>query len=169
SVRDVAKYSPPVFERAPDQRHDWEICVELAARLLGRGTGMVAGALGRRLAPESLLDLWLRPGPHSLRRGVRGLSLSRLKKQPHGVDLGPLTSRLPGRLGLRHRKINLAPRLYLDDLPRLRRRLAEPSGGLVLIGRRQLRSNNSWMHNSERLVKGKPRCTLLMHPSDADA
>jgi anaerobic selenocysteine-containing dehydrogenase len=92
-----------------------------------------------------------------------------LKKQPHGVDLGALKPRLPGRLGLRHRKINLAPRRYLDDLPRLRARLAAPPDGLVLIGRRQLRSNNSWMHNSERLVKGKPRCILLMHPDDAAA
>jgi anaerobic selenocysteine-containing dehydrogenase len=167
SVRNVAKYSPAVFERAPDQRHDWEICVELAARLLGRGSGMLARAVGRRLPPESLLDLWLRTGPYGLRRGLDGLSLSRLKKQPHGVDLGALEPRLPGRLGLRHRRINLAPRTYLDDLPRLRGRLGAPADGLVLIGRRQLRSNNSWMHNSERLVKGKPRCTLLMHPDDA--
>ena len=169
SVRNVAKYSPPVFERGPDQRHDWEICVELAARLLGRGTGVLAGALGRRLAPESLLDLWLRAGPYGLRRGLRGISLSWLRKHPHGVDLGPLRPRLPGRLGLRHRTITLAPRRYLDDLPRLRARLTAGVDGLVLIGRRQLRSNNSWMHNSERLVKGKPRCTLLMHPDDAEA
>jgi len=167
SVRNVAKYSPPVFEREPDQRHDWEICVELATRLLGRGSGVLAGALGRRLPPESLLDLWLRAGPYGLRRGLGGLSLSRLKKQPHGVDLGALEPRLPGRLGLRHRRIDLAPRTYLDDLPRLRGRLGASVAGLVLIGRRQLRSNNSWMHNSERLVKGKQRCTLLMHPDDA--
>jgi anaerobic selenocysteine-containing dehydrogenase len=162
SVRNVAKYSPPVFRRGPDQRHDWEICVELAARVLGR-----AAALGRRLPPEVLLDLALRTGPHGLRRGLHGLSLSRLRKQPHGVDLGPLEPRLPGRLGPLSRKINLAPRQYLDDLPRLRRRLREGGDGLVLIGRSQLRSNNSWMHNSERLVKGRPRCTLLIHPDDA--
>jgi anaerobic selenocysteine-containing dehydrogenase len=110
-----------------------------------------------------------------------------LKKQPHGMDLGPLRPRLPGRLGPRSRRINLAPRPFLDDLPRLRGRLRSPRplrpaggrggdpppttapDGLVLIGRRQLRSNNSWMHNSERLVKGRPRCTLLMHPDDAAA
>ncbi|HEV2780606.1 MAG TPA: molybdopterin oxidoreductase family protein [Actinophytocola sp.] len=175
SIRNVAKYSPPVFERGPDQRHDWEICVELAARVLGRGNpvlrgaGAVAAALGRRLPPESLLDLWLRIGPYGLRAGPRGLSLSRLKNQPHGVDLGPLLPRLPGRLGPRSRRINLAPRQFLDDLPRLRGRLRAAPDGLVLIGRRQLRSNNSWMHNSERLVKGRPRCTLLMHPEDAAA
>jgi anaerobic selenocysteine-containing dehydrogenase len=163
SVRNVAKYSPAVFERGPDQRHDWEICMALAARILGR----VAG-LSRWLPPESLLDLSLRAGPYGLRRGLRGLSLGALKKRPHGVDLGPLASRLPGRLGL-HRKINLAPREYLEDLPRLRARLRAPADELVLIGRRQLRSNNSWMHNSERLVKGRDRCTLLINPADAAA
>jgi anaerobic selenocysteine-containing dehydrogenase len=163
SVRNVAKYSPAVFERGPDQRHDWEICMALASRLFGRVLG-----LSRWVPPESLLDLWLRAGPYGLRRGLRGLSLGALKKQPHGVDLGPLQPRLPGRLGL-HRKINVAPREYLDDLPRLRARLRAPVDELVLIGRRQLRSNNSWMHNSERLVKGRDRCTLLIHPTDAAA
>jgi anaerobic selenocysteine-containing dehydrogenase len=161
SVRNVAKYSPAVFERGQDQRHDWEICLALASRLLTRAAGAA-----RRLPPESLLDLWLRAGPHGLGRG--GLSLSRLKKHPHGIDLGALEPRLPGRLGFRSRRINLAPRPYLDDLPRLRGRLTRRDD-LVLIGRRQLRSNNSWMHNSSRLVKGRPRCTLLMHPDDAAA
>ncbi len=161
SVRNVAKYSPPVFERGQDQRHDWEICVALASRLLNRAAGVA-----RWLPPESMLDLWLRAGPYGVRRGLGGLSLSRLRKHPHGIDLGALEPRLPGRLGLRSRRINLAPRPYLDDLPRLRGRLTR-ADDLVLIGRRQLRSNNSWMHNSSRLVKGKPRCTLLMHPDDA--
>jgi anaerobic selenocysteine-containing dehydrogenase len=169
SVRNVAKYVPAVFERGPDQRHDWEICAELGGRLLGpvlRGIG----PLGRWVSPESLLDLWLRAGPYGARRRLRGLSLSRLKKHPHGLDLGPLRPRLPGRLGPRTRTINLAPREYLDDLPRLRGRLrTSRDDGLVLIGRRQLRSNNSWMHNSTRLVKGRPRCTLLMHSDDAAA
>jgi anaerobic selenocysteine-containing dehydrogenase len=96
------------------------------------------------------------------------------------VDLGPLEPRLPGRLQTRDRRVALAPRIFLDDLPRLERRFPPaPAGalaasppaapGLVLIGRRQLRSNNSWMHNSERLVKGPDRCTLLIHPDDAAA
>lgn len=88
-VRNVAKYSAAVFLRAADQRHDWEICVELGTRLLGPSGafGRVARTLGRRLPPESLLATWLRTGPYGLRRGLRGLSLSRLKEQPHGVDL----------------------------------------------------------------------------------
>ncbi|MBL8621327.1 MAG: molybdopterin oxidoreductase family protein, partial [Myxococcales bacterium] len=86
------------------------------------------------------------------------------------LALGPLEPRLPGRLRHRDRRIQLAPAIYQRDLARLDRALAAPRGdALILIGRRNLRSNNSWMHNSLRLVKGKPRCTLLMHPDDARA
>ena len=167
AVRNVAKYSPPLFERGPDQRHDWEIMAGLFARMkapLGaRTTERVLGKLG----PETVIDLALRTGPHGLRRGRSGLSLAKLRAAPHGIDLGPLTSRLPARLGTRDRRVQLAPRVYLDDLARLARRYEEPPSGLVMIGRRHLRSNNSWLHNSERLVKGPPRCTLLIHPDDA--
>ena len=96
-----------------------------------------------------------------------------LEASPHGIDLGPLTPCLPERLFTKDRRIALAPALFLDDLGRARDRLAPPEGrseggfDLQLIGRRQLRSNNSWMHNSHRLVKGPSRCTLLMHPADA--
>jgi anaerobic selenocysteine-containing dehydrogenase len=170
SVRNIAKYSPPVFQRAGEQRHDWEICLELITRLRGpRALGRLARATLGRLGPEPLLDFALRAGPHGLRRGTGGLSLRRLRRAPHGLDLGPLHPRLPGRLHTRDRKVDLAPAEYLQDLPRLRDRLAASANGLVLIGRRQLRSNNSWMHNSERLVKGRPRCTLLVHPDDATA
>lgn len=186
SVRNVAKYSPPVFERGPDQRHDWEIYAELAARWFvpGGAPGLLGplGALVARAArattlavtPEVVLELGLRAGPHGLRKGKDGLSLARLRANPHGVDLGPLEPRLPGRLGTRDRRIALVPAIYRADLPRLDAHLAAAAAraggdGLVLIGRRHLRSNNSWLHNSERLVKGKPRCTLLLHPRDAAA
>src|SRR6185312_2233296 len=86
-------------------------------------------------------------------------TLSRLKAAPHGIDLGPLERRLPQRLRTRDQRIELAPAAYLNDLARL--------DGLVLIGRRHLRSNNSWMHDSARLVKGPERCTLMIHPDDA--
>jgi anaerobic selenocysteine-containing dehydrogenase len=120
-----------------------------------------------KLGPEAIIDIALRTGPHGIRRGFKGLSLAKLRKHPHGIDLGPLESRLPRRLGTRDRKLVLAPKVYLDDLPRLARRYEQRSDGLVMIGRRHLRSNNSWMHNSERLVKGPPRCTLMIHPDDA--
>ncbi|SFP88565.1 Anaerobic selenocysteine-containing dehydrogenase [Amycolatopsis arida] len=166
AVRNVAKYSPAVFPRGREQRHDWEIVLELATRVLGGGApARFLGGVG----PEAMLEIGLRTGPYGLRRLRKGLSLGRLKREPHGVDLGPLERRLPGRLATRDRTVDLAPRVYLDDLPRLRRLLdrAPRRDELVLIGRRQLRSNNSWLHNSERLVKGKPRCTLLVHPDDA--
>jgi len=185
AVRNVAKYSPPLFERPADARHDWEICLALWSRLglgalpLGRGLGRAAEAVLGKLGPEALLELGLRVGPHGLRRGKHGLSLAKLRAAPHGVDLGPLEPRLPGRLGTPDKRIKLAPPAYRADLPRLAARLAEgragagiapgPASPLALIGRRHLRSNNSWLHNSQRLVKGKPRCTLLIHPTDAAA
>ena len=167
AVRNVAKYSPPLFPRAAGDRHDWEICLALWRRL---GAPRRVGPLGRllerglgRLGPEAIIDLALRVGPHRL-------SLAKVRAAVHGLDLGPLEPRLPGRLATRDRAVQLAPPALLADLPRLERRWARPpDGGLVLIGRRHLRSNNSWMHNSERLVKGPPRCTLLIHPEDAAA
>jgi anaerobic selenocysteine-containing dehydrogenase len=175
SVRNWAKYSRAVFPRGPDQRHDWEICLELSSRLLGpdaapaRLLGRLGVAAARRLGPEGLVALALRAGPHGLRRPRGGLSLRKLRRQPHGVDLGPLERRLPARLFTKDRKVHLAPAEYLADLDRVNDRMqAWAPGELVLIGRRQLRSSNSWLHNSERLVKGKPRCTLLVNPADAE-
>ncbi len=175
SVRNTAKYSQAVFPRGEDQRHDWEICLELASRLFGPDHALVraANGLGRgalaKLGPEAILELGLRVGPYGLGKPFSGLSLRSLKGKPHGVDLGPLEPRLPDRLATPGKKINLAPSEYLDDLDRLHGRLDSwTPDELVLIGRRQMRSNNSWMHNSARLVKGKPRCTLLVHPDDAD-
>jgi anaerobic selenocysteine-containing dehydrogenase len=176
AVRNVARYSPALFERSPDARHDWEICLALWTRLgapsrlgdmlgleaLGRGAGRILERGLSRLGPEGILEVGLRVGPHKL-------SLSKLKKAEHGLDLGALEPRLPERLGTADRKLHLAPAEYLGDLDRLVLQLGKPATGLVMIGRRHLRSNNSWMHNSERLVKGPPRCTLLIHPDDAKA
>jgi anaerobic selenocysteine-containing dehydrogenase len=171
AVRNVAKYSPPTFERPAHARHDWEICLALWRRLgaparLGPVSGLAGRLLERalgRLGPEAVVDVALRTGGHRL-------SLRRLRDAPHGIDLGPLEPRLPGRLATADAAVHLAPHEYLADVARLTARHAAPSGGgLVLIGRRDLRSNNSWMHNSERLVKGPPRCTLLIHPDDAAA
>jgi anaerobic selenocysteine-containing dehydrogenase len=126
-----------------------------------------------RLGPRGLLALLLRTGPHGrgLRPWGRGLTLKALEAAPHGVDIGPLTSAFPEALRTADRHIALAPPILVADLQRARNRLAkaESEGGLSLIGRRQLRSNNSWMHNSERLTKGPDPCTLLMHPGDASA
>jgi anaerobic selenocysteine-containing dehydrogenase len=103
---------------------------------------------------------------------VTGLTLGTLKAHPHGLDLGPLERRFPERLFTPDKRIRLVPELYLPELERLRARSGDPApapDSLVLIGRRHVRSNNSWMHNSARLVKGRSRCTLMIHPGDAAA
>jgi anaerobic selenocysteine-containing dehydrogenase len=163
AVRNVAKYAPPTFPRPAHARHDWEICLALWRRLtLGRAGSLVERALGK-LGPEPIVDLALRAGPHRL-------SLKKLRAAPHGLDLGALEPRLPGRLGTADKTVHLAPREYLADLARLAAHHAAPPGaGLVMIGRRHLRSNNSWLHNSARLTKGPARCTILIHPDDAAA
>jgi anaerobic selenocysteine-containing dehydrogenase len=96
-----------------------------------------------------------------------GLSLDVLLANPHGIDLGPLEPRLPEVLRTPSGMVELAPEPIVADVSRLREALDAPTGGMTLVGRRDLRSNNSWMHNVEVLVKGKPRCTLHVHPDDA--
>jgi anaerobic selenocysteine-containing dehydrogenase len=140
----------------------------------GRDAGELMEELsvdGRR-GPERVLDLMLRTGPYGDGFGANpgGLSLTMLEEHPHGVDLGPLQPRLPEVLRTPSGTIELAPEVVVADVearlvPSLARRA---NGELVLVGRRDLRSNNSWMHNLEILVKGKPRCTLQIHPHDAD-
>jgi anaerobic selenocysteine-containing dehydrogenase len=128
-------------------------------------------ALGERRGPERLLDLLLRAGPYGDGFGDRsdGLTLAALEAAPHGIDLGPLEPRVPEVLRTPSGRVELAPEAIVEDVDRLRAALdRERNGGMVLIGRRQLRSNNSWMHNLEPLVKGKEQCTAHVHPDDAD-
>jgi anaerobic selenocysteine-containing dehydrogenase len=129
-------------------------------------------ALGSERGPERILDLMLRAGPWGDRfdEGSDGLSLAKLREAEHGIDLGALEPRLPDLLGTASGAIELAPDLLVSDVPRLRAALDERRGGngLVLIGRRHLRSNNSWMHNLRPLAKGRDRCTLLVNPADAE-
>jgi len=157
-VRNAAKWAPAVLAPAPDSRHSWEILLGLSRRMMGRPGRLVERLLG--VGPAAALRLALRLGPHDLR-------LRDLQAAPHGVDLGPLEPRLPGILRTPDKRIQLAPPRALADLDRLLSAPAEE--GLLLIGRRHLRSNNSWMHNSRRLTKGRPRCTLRLHPLDAAA
>lgn len=138
----------PVHERDPK---------ELATRLTGES------------GPERRLDMMLRLGPYGEGFGARpdGLSLEKLLAHPHGIDLGPLRPRLPQPLKTRSGKIELLPAPIVDDLPRLRAALRERPAAIVLVGRRHLRSNNSWMHNVPALTGGTNRCTLHIHPEDA--
>jgi anaerobic selenocysteine-containing dehydrogenase len=120
--------------------------------------------------PLRLLDFLVRTGPYGDGYGVDpgGLTLSRLEAAPHGIDLGPLQSRLPDDLCTPTGKVEMAPEPILRDVGRLRQAATRRvDGGFVLIGRRDVRSNNSWMHNVEVLVKGKERCTLQINPEDA--
>jgi len=139
----------------------------------GRDPDELVAALGERRGPARVVDLMLRTGPYGEGFGARpgGLSLDVLLEQPHGVDLGPLEPRLPDALRTPSGCIELAPPLLLDDLDRLAAGLdggaADGDRPFLLVGRRHLRSNNSWMHNVEVLVKGKPRCTVHVHPDDA--
>jgi anaerobic selenocysteine-containing dehydrogenase len=197
AVRNVAKYAPALFTPPPGSMHDHEILAELALRLrtrsgLERNVAAVRGVVARRLGPDGVIDWMLRtgrygqenrgslrllarlPGFATMRRQLEapdrrpeGLSLARLRASPHGIDLGPLEPCLSRRLATPDRRIRLAPPPYLADLARAAQTLAEPMPDLMLIGRRHVRSNNSWLHNSPRLVKGKPRCTLMIHPDDA--
>ncbi len=180
AVRNVAKYSPPPFELGEGELDDWQILTELGARLEARRHGKLskrhlAARATQKAGPERVLDLGLRLGPYG--KGLNplgtGLSLKQLRKNPHGIDLGPLQPSLPDRVPEPHGSIDLAPDIFVQDLDRLDARFLEPASSgpddrFLLIGRRHLRSNNSWMHNTERLMKGKPRCTLMINPQDAE-
>lgn len=159
AVRNTAKYSAALFSKGEDARYDWEIYQELAHRLSNP-----LDAPFNTEPPEVKLDMGLQFGPYKL-------SLQQLKDNPHGIDLGPLKPILPQRLLTPDKRINIAPELLVKDVNRLHQSLtdSELQNGFdyLLIGRRHLRDNNSWMHNSERLVKGRNRCTLMMHSSDA--
>jgi len=137
--------------------------------IAGREVDEIVALLGERTGPERLLDLMLRTGPYGDGFGARpgGLTLDVLLDHPHGVDLGPLESRLPEVLRTPTGMVELAPEPIVADVARLRAALDAPVADMVLVGRRDLRSNNSWMHNVEVLVKGRPRCTLHVHPDDA--
>lgn len=157
AVRNVAKYSEPLFAKADGAKYDWEIIQELAHRLNGRDEPL------KLEPPEVKLDLGLRFGRYKL-------TLDDLRAEPHGVDLGELKECLPARLLTENKRINLAPAILVKDLARLVNEESGPNEDFpfILIGRRHLRDNNSWLHNSERLVKGKNRCTLLINSMDAE-
>jgi anaerobic selenocysteine-containing dehydrogenase len=191
AARNVANYSPPVIANGvPDE---WATLLRLTGVLTGQGpdadvdaiedsavhgmlrkeladphsplygadAGALAADLGRRRGVERMVDLMLRAGPYDL-------TLDDLERSPHGIDLGPLEPRIPEVLRTASGKVELAPEAIVADVDRLRASLAAArNGGLVLVGRRQLRSNNSWMHNLPNLVGGTNRCTLQVAPGDA--
>ncbi|MEN8721013.1 MAG: molybdopterin oxidoreductase family protein [Oceanococcaceae bacterium] len=166
AVRNVTRYNEPVLPKPEGSYHDWEIFQQLGARYAAL-TGRSPRPMPR---PEQIIDMGLQTGRYGRAAGhPAALSLAALKAQPHGVDLGPLQPCLPARLRTANKQVDLADAFYLDDIRRVDARLSPPEaaeGELLLIGRRHVRSNNSWMHNAHRLVKGKARDQLLMHPDD---
>ena len=168
AMRNTARYNPPIFEPEAGALHDWEIFSALGERIAER----LDQTPKPTQAPHVLIDAGLRAGPYGEASGSEhALTLKKLQQNPSGIDLGPLQPQLPERLFTPDKLIHCAPAAALADLERLRRRLghAETPGQLRLIGRRHVRSNNSWMHNYHRLVKGRDRCTLLVHPDDLAA
>ena len=177
AVRNVAKYSPAPFEAEDGKLDDWQILSELSCQLSARRHGKLSkpylsARAAQKAGPERVLDIGLRFGPYGKRLNPMGtgISLKKLRETPEGMDFGPLQSTLPNRIPKQHGAIDLAPDLYLADLDRLDARFSKKAedARLLLIGRRHLRSNNSWMHNTERLMKGRERCTLMIHPQDAE-
>lgn len=155
AVRNTARFTPAVLPREEGALHDWEVFDALTERLGGKPVGA---------APADLVELMLDAGGRTTAAAVA--------ERPEGVDLGPLRPTLPGRLQTEGQRIDLTPPLLVDDLDRLTAWLsagaeADPDE-LLLIGRRHQRDNNSWMHNTERLTRGRPRHQLLMHPADLD-
>ena len=196
AARSAGNFSPAVFPRR-DRPHEWEILIRLGALCAGTRNadidlralddayfGALAEAKGldapavidcyrgtrhEHGGPERLLDLTIRTGPWGDRYGevADGLTLESFEAAPHGIDMGPMVPRASEVVCTPSGKIELAPSYIVGDVPRLARRLDRPRNGMLLTSRRHVRSNNSWMHNVKVLVKGKDRCTLLIHPDDA--
>ncbi|MBF6328566.1 molybdopterin-dependent oxidoreductase [Nocardia transvalensis] len=164
----LARLAVAISGQAPEPDRD---PLESVDELIIAGTLHKAGLLDRRgellgdNSTEQRIDMMLRLGPYGEWNGGT-LNLQVLLDNPHGIDLGPLQPRLPGVLLTASKKVELAPQQLLDDVARLRDKLAETAPPVVLIGRRQLRSNNSWMHNVSTLVGGSNTCTLHIHPDD---
>jgi anaerobic selenocysteine-containing dehydrogenase len=160
AIRNTAKYSKALFEKTKEQWHDWEILKELTTRFTGNENP---------LNLVQTLDHMLQFSSYATPK----ITVSLLNEYPHGIDFGVLKPQLPERLFTTDQKIALAPQIFIADLKRLNAKLLlldtdkNSEFSFSLIGRRDVRSNNSWMHNCKRLVKGKERCTLLMHSKDA--
>lgn len=159
AIRNTARFNEAIFTPPSGSLHDWEIFSELGNRV-----AVLLGLEPQPLVPPAqYIDAGLQMGPYK----DQGVTLAKLRENPSGIDLGPLQPQLPERLRTHDKTIRCDTPEPLADLARLREEFSEPAGDqLKLIGRRHVRSNNSWMHNYRRLVKGKNRCTLLMHSDD---
>jgi anaerobic selenocysteine-containing dehydrogenase len=161
AVRNVTRFNQAILGKSEDALHDWEIFVGLAQAFAAR-----AGTeLKPTVAPSHLVDRGIRAGLYGDASAWK-LSIDALRDHPHGLDLGALKPNLAPRLKTANQRVQAAPAIILADVERFKALAPPTAGELLLIGRRHVRSNNSWMHNYHRLVKGKPRHQLLMHPED---
>ncbi|MES2245599.1 MAG: molybdopterin-dependent oxidoreductase [Pseudomonadota bacterium] len=193
SWRNHARYSAPVFAAPQGQPAEWETLLRLAAIVQGEGAQTPAREIDDRYfaedakklfgekaqavieatqglrGPDRLLELALRTGPYGdqFGREPEGLTLAKVRAAPNGIDLGELQPRMPEVLRTPSGKIELAPPTLLQDLQRAEQAITQPVPAMVIVGRRDVRSNNSWMHNLPVLAKGPMRCTALVHPADA--
>jgi anaerobic selenocysteine-containing dehydrogenase len=190
----AGKWSDPIFALPDDQPDEWEILIRLGQILAGRSDAdtdiakiddgffaVLCRAKGLDPAvvlpmydaggPERMVDWSIRVGPFGDRYGDRpdGLTLADIKADPNGIDMGPMIPRAHEAVCTPTGHIDLAPSYIVADIARLRARMAAPTDGLMLVSRRHIRSKNTWLHNVSVLVKGKDRCTLLIHPTDAAA
>ena len=194
SYRNHARYSEPVMPRAADHPPEWQILLRLAGIAMGRGAQVdvhqldtelfgaelqraipaqadaVLAALAHLTGPERQIEFALRTGPYGDMFGQKpsGLNLAKIKAATGGIDLGSMQARIPEMLRTPSGKIELAPAMLIDDLKRVTSALDQAAPDMVIIGRRHVRSGNSWMHNLPILAKGPYRCTALVHPSDAE-
>ncbi|TDK67108.1 molybdopterin-dependent oxidoreductase [Sapientia aquatica] len=194
SYRNHARYSEPVMPRAADHPPEWQILLRLAGIAMGRGAQVdvhqldtelfgaelqraipaqadaVLAALAHLTGPERQIEFALRTGPYGDMFGQKpnGLNLAKVKAATGGIDLGAMQARIPEMLRTPSGKIELAPSMLIDDLKRVTSALDQAAPDMVIIGRRHVRSGNSWMHNLPILAKGPYRCTALVHPSDAE-
>jgi anaerobic selenocysteine-containing dehydrogenase len=196
SWRNHARFSPPVLPAPVGQPDEWQTLLKLAAIVRGKGVTADANTLddaqfaedAQRLfgahadaviqataqykGPMRALEVALRSGPYGDQFGRKpdGLTLAKVmaSNPSGGIDLGELQPRIPEMLRTPSGKVELAPALLLQDLERATQDLQGLAPDLVIIGRRDVRTNNSWMHNLPVLAKGPFRCTALVHPVDAE-
>ena len=163
AIRNYAAYSPALFPQSGGSKDDWEIMADLQGALALMHGKNIKGEnkAPAKINPRDVLDQMMQSSPHKI-------TLAEIEACPNGYDMGPLKPRLPGRLKTKDGKIHCAPEMPCKDLAAFKSGFAKPlKGGFSLIGRRHIRSNNSWLHNSRRLLKGPNRCTVMIHPGDA--
>ena len=158
AIRNYAAYSRPLIDKPDDALEDWEILHGITSAIVTRD----GDDAPPKILPRDILD-------GLLQASHANISLDDLADEENGYDMGPLKPRLPGRLKTDHGRIECFPELVMDDLAAYESEAAAPEEvEFLLIGRRHVRSNNSWLHNSHRLIKGPNRCTMMIHPDDAD-